>query len=834
MAELEELRKGSAARPPSPPKMKKISKMGQTNTLEDIRQGQGQAPGLPPGHVETLELPEAESSDSKMKSNRSSHHLAPGRDVDPEALASSRDNFLEVQNVQSMKAPGLEELDNSSHHSRTSKKSHEEKALTETQQDIKCRSSVRESVRDSVNTGLRAPKIPDMCDVWEAGRTTSKARVNFASRKRAPLRSGMLQTASPLERFFQEGSGRCISYLVLPPHCGRRLVYEFLGLLLICYDLVWLPVEAFDPESSAFVDTMSWITSIYWLLDIPASFLVGYAVLEEGTVEMRLTKIARRYLRTWFIFDLIIVGLDWGLQIWTLLLYQQDTGADAGVAFFRMAKTIRLLRFLRLLRLLKARGRINDLVEQIQSEASLILIGILKMLIFIVLVNHLVACVWYAIGNFDQNRQDRWIVEFKVDVKNLLYRYSTALHWSITQFTPASMEVFPQNEYERLFTVCIILSGMLIFSSFVSAITNAMNQLRNLNSWRNEQESLLRRYLRENVVTPSLTARIHNCLNKAMQQSRRRVHEDEINILQLLPLSLKFELSNEIYAPALGKHPFFTFCHSCLPSESRKIYSNAVAQKSLVISQELITTAEAGTHMYFLVSGTLVYSRDDDEQSAVTTSQPWLVEAALWLKWQHLGTASSSSQCELVSLDALKVQDVLKEEATVRTYATKFWRHFQEEPTSLSDIWIDEEHVYTWAASAMSQAEEILGTVIQPEPLSPNFTRFLNGLRRMSNGMLHRFSVVSYASQNSSRGGPGKLPPQLQELVDRMQLARREQEAQGDGESSSSGLDDSDSDEGQPQPGPTGPMNRTASICQVVPGQPAPEAQPSASLMSGK
>ena len=32
-------------------------------------------------------------------------------------------------------------------------------------------------------------------------------------------------------------------------------------------------------------------------------------------------------------------------------------------------------------------------------------------------------------------------------------------------------------------------------------------------------------------------------------------------------------------------------------------------------------------------------------QSAVTTSQPWLVEAALWLKWQHLGTASSSSQC---------------------------------------------------------------------------------------------------------------------------------------------------------------------------------------------
>ena len=34
---------------------------------------------------------------------------------------------------------------------------------------------------------------------------------------------------------------------------------------------------------------------------------------QEGTVEMRLTKIARRYLRTWFIFDLIIVGCSAGM-----------------------------------------------------------------------------------------------------------------------------------------------------------------------------------------------------------------------------------------------------------------------------------------------------------------------------------------------------------------------------------------------------------------------------------------------------------------------------------------------------------------------------------------
>ena len=44
------------------------------------------------------------------------------------------------------------------------------------------------------------------------------------------------------------------------------------------------------------------------------------------------------------------------------------------------------------------------------------------------------------------------------------------------------LQVTPKNELERLFNVVVIMSAMVIFSTFISAITNAMNQLRNLNS----------------------------------------------------------------------------------------------------------------------------------------------------------------------------------------------------------------------------------------------------------------------------------------------------------------------------------------------------------------
>mmetsp|Transcript_33791 Transcript_33791/g.78509 ORF Transcript_33791/g.78509 Transcript_33791/m.78509 type:complete len:869 (+) Transcript_33791:48-2654(+) len=677
--------------------------------------------------------------------------------------------------------------------------------------------------------GKADANIPELCDVWKAGRRVGKARVNLlASRSRHTRnRPDVLQAASPrpLEDFFEEGPGRCVSRLVVAPTSLKRLSYDVFGVLLICYDLIFLPIEAFQPESSLFMEIMAWVSSCYWLLDIPLSFLVGYPLLEEGTVEMKVPKIAANYLRTWFVFDFAVVCLDWALHIWSLAFAaDSDSGADAGVAFFRTAKTIRLLRFFRLIRLMKARSRINDFVERVQSEASLILIGIAKLIAFIALINHLVACIWYAIGTYDLTREDTWLRTTGLDAKNIWYRYSTALHWSMSQFTPASMEVVPANEYERFFTVCMILCGMLIFSSFVSAITSAMNQLRNLNSWRHEQESLLRRYLQENEVSPSLTARIHNCLQKALQRSRRRVHVDEIRIFQQLPLSLKFELTSEIYSPTLGRHPFFNFCHSCLPSESRKIYSNGVSQKYLVMSQELLTTGEAGKHMYFLQTGTLNYKQENEPEYRTKAEQLWLVEAALWLKWIHVGTAESLTHCELLGLDVGKVQDVLKDEATVATYARKFWKYFSENPGLLSDVWMgdpdDDESPHHWAASAFSRAEEIMGRSIQPEPLSPVFTRFLDRLRRASNGMLRRFSVASIDVDDAGPAvaGPGKLPPQLQALVDRMQLQRQE-EAASDSDSES-GLGDNSEEEAPPPP--VAKTNRNASICAVVPAPPAP------------
>merc|ERR1719517_170672 len=119
-------------------------------------------------------------------------------------------------------------------------------------------------------------------------------------------------------------------------------------------------------------------------------------------------------------------------------------------------------------------------------------------------MNHFLACGWYAVGNFGLDPS--WVQV--LEGKDLQFRYITSLHWSLTQFTPASMEVFPRNSTERSFAVIVILAAMLTFSSFVSSITSGMTRLRMLKSEKAKQQYLLRSFLKENKIPPDLSMRI--------------------------------------------------------------------------------------------------------------------------------------------------------------------------------------------------------------------------------------------------------------------------------------------------------------------------------------
>eukprot|EP00931_Biecheleriopsis_adriatica_P112863 TRINITY_DN8767_c0_g1_i3.p1 TRINITY_DN8767_c0_g1~~TRINITY_DN8767_c0_g1_i3.p1 ORF type:complete len:794 (+),score=132.61 TRINITY_DN8767_c0_g1_i3:85-2466(+) len=543
---------------------------------------------------------------------------------------------------------------------------------------------------------------PELLPLWRHVKSIGdmSPRTPRASTSRARASATAMTQFS---QFFNEppkGKTDCIikrlNAFVALPSSPKRIIYEVFGLFLIFFDMIWLPLQAFEPPASLPTDMQGWASILYWTFDIPCSFFVGFVVPSQGIVETRLQKIIKNYVRGWLAFDVLVVAVDWVL---TGLSLFGDVDVFAGADYVRMGKAIRLLKLLRLLRMVKAQKALADLTEKIQSESAVIIIGIVKQLFLILFFNHVLACSWFAIGSLDPQRQDTWVKEYELVGKSMLYQYFTSLHWSLTQFTPASMEVFPANDMERTFTVIVILLAMCIFSSFISTITNAVAQLRNINSGRHEQLSKLRRYFLENKVSVPLMACIWSCLHQsaASATKRRRVHEEDIApVLQSLPAALRLELAEQVYASTLAFHPFFKHYGTYRAPQLNKICSQVHAM-SLNVSAELFTVETPAENMFFLVDGSMAYRRQNQagndeapENATSMNSISWAAEAVMWVNWKHAGSLTAMSDCELVRLHADTIQTTLVKGETdfrdVLRYARAFAKYVERYPDKASDL----------------------------------------------------------------------------------------------------------------------------------------------------
>lgn len=448
----------------------------------------------------------------------------------------------------------------------------------------------------------------------------------------------------------------CSARMISSPSSKYRLLWDVLGIVFLGYDLLSVPLQVYAFEEHRVAKIGRYITAAFWSADILASFFVGYHV--KGRVEMRPCKVACHYVRSWFMLDVALVATDWAF----LLVYSKTSAV-------RLGKFTRGMRAFRLLRLVKYHVLLADVTTRIRSEYMRTVLSIGKIITFIVFVNHFIACGFYGLHHLDVSGYT-WVVKnFETDDlpgrENALYRYYTSVHWSLTQFTPASMEVVPVNSVERAYTVCVLLFALVTFSSFVSSITTAMTHLRHCNARKIEQDSTLRRYLSEHDISPELTSRVLHYFQDRQQQNRRQVRtkEADVELFKVLPDSIKFELRHEAFMPVLQSHPLFHHLMTCDLPALKHICRSAVLEKRLTVHDELFGHGADVTHMLFLTEGVLNYKYPINTLTVCDKIHKgeWACEVALWANGCELfGPFVAESNCELLMLDRTELRFVVE------------------------------------------------------------------------------------------------------------------------------------------------------------------------------
>jgi len=478
---------------------------------------------------------------------------------------------------------------------------------------------------------------------------------------------------------------------------------------VVGHDVLTVPLVAF--ESLMVGDLwvgLSLCTSVFWALDLFFSFLTGF--YSGGAVEMRPAVIARNYLRGWFLMDLCIVLVDWSL----ILL---DSSLADVIGVVRITKTLRLsriLRLVRLLRLLKMPTIIDDLVSNMQSELVHTSVNVARSLGLILVVNHFIACGWYALSAYSDPDSPRWVAAMLADGRSVQYQYATSLHWSLTQITPASMEVHPKNTGERVYAIIVLLSALVTFSTFVSSITTAMTGLRRMNAERSQQQAFITRYITENQLSITLGNKI-NAFVRTQNMRRRRVHESDIGIFRMLPVSLQQQLHWEVYSTKLAVHPLWYQSRYHDTESFKDLCNRAMSEVSLAALAELFVFGVDAKTIYFMQSGVMEYrhsAKDIRVLEKFTAVGPeckrWFCEVGLWVHWKHGGRLVALWPSEFVALDCESFRKIVSQRPNMlvacRSYAHDFKTRMMEKPADFYwDVYHDVDEIQEMAQVAFGQ-----------------------------------------------------------------------------------------------------------------------------------
>jgi len=447
--------------------------------------------------------------------------------------------------------------------------------------------------------------------------------------------------------YVRRGSARC-GKLVVHPASPYRLCWDVASMVFLLYDIIVIPIGAYKPERTWFLNTMDWATLTFWSADMTFSFFTGY--VSAGIVVLDPVMIAAHYMSFWFWLDLATVAPEWCFTIITLIIGENDTGG-AGDAT-GLLRVVRVVRVLRLLRMAKMKRFLSALKDHIHSEAVFLIWSVIQFTIALLLANHFIAAGWYFVGDVGVwQGVDNWIVGYDLEHATLFSRYTSSLHWSLTQFALGWMNVAPHNSVESLFAIGVLIVGMVTFCCFIAAVTNSMKQLHNMNAESSRQFWLLRRYLREQRVPAALRTRILRYLEYANSQKVDCVSEARLSVLDMLSKSLRSELKYVVHYGEMLFHPLFRTAEALSRVVMHNLCEDVLSKKLLADQDVEFQVSTMATHMSMVVKGHLAYHRSGEEVLRVGRDD-WICEPSIWVSWACRGNLVAESDTQLINVES--------------------------------------------------------------------------------------------------------------------------------------------------------------------------------------
>lgn len=393
---------------------------------------------------------------------------------------------------------------------------------------------------------------------------------------------------------------------VVHPEAKFRLLWMCLGFVFIVYEAYAIPYYlAFNVEARDGLYIFVSCVNAYFVIDIPMTFCTGYTD-KSGWVVMQPRLIAAKYLRGWFLCD-IVAGIPWE---W--LNNGSSSSTSRLTRSFRFVRAFRLLRLARLLRLIKLKHVIDKVETFIEaSQMITFAVGIVRVLLLLFAVTHWVACLWFVVGK-SSSKEETWVSvqqDNGLDVENKFKCYLTALYFSLTTMTTVGYgDIHAINDDEIQFALLMLLVSSIAFAGLMGTLMDLISELNRTHHLLAEKKMNLSRYMHWRAVPRKLMMGIRTHL-LFLWDENEGYDAYEITIKTLLPPVLKKELCYHIYGRVLRQAPFFTWMKDYIICV--KELADSVEAHFLERGDHLFKLGEPNLQIYMLLSGVVMCSRNE-------------------------------------------------------------------------------------------------------------------------------------------------------------------------------------------------------------------------------
>ena len=239
-----------------------------------------------------------------------------------------------------------------------------------------------------------------------AARTPSQQEVRSGVYRRPAAQSDM---HAQLQLFIAKESHHHAPWYIIRPISRFQSIWDLITSAALVFTALMTPYEvAFLAPALDGLFAVNRLIDAVFVMDMVFQFFIMYQNDREGVLvwEYRLRHIARRYMKGWFVLDLLSI-VPTAFDILPLLSDGQD---DEGTNPAKVLRVVRCARLLKLVRLVRGSRMIARWRTRISIPFSKI--AIFTLAIEIVLCSHWMACVLMLTSTVFDHKADTWLGSF--------------------------------------------------------------------------------------------------------------------------------------------------------------------------------------------------------------------------------------------------------------------------------------------------------------------------------------------------------------------------------------------------------------------------------------